>query len=118
MEEAGCTVLSADSVEGALEVVATAEFDGALLDYQMPGMNGLQLAERLRLITASKARPSPIWLMTEAPTPEIYQRASELRVRNVFLKPLHVAPVVSELLLTLGSIASAEFERTQNSRSC
>ena len=107
LTEAGCRVFFATSVEAALEAVATDEFDGALLNFHTPRMTGLELAERLRLLTESKIRTWPIWLMARKPTTEIYQRASELRIRNVFTSPIQIVALASELLLTLRSIASA-----------
>jgi CheY-like chemotaxis protein len=41
-------ITSAPSAAVALELLATAEFDVALLDYSMPQINGLELARRVR----------------------------------------------------------------------
>lgn len=42
------TVTLAESAEEALAILDTTRFDAALIDVDMPGMNGLDLVERLR----------------------------------------------------------------------
>lgn len=48
LSQPGVTVTLADSAEAALAILATTRFDAALVDVDMPGMNGLDLVARLR----------------------------------------------------------------------
>ncbi len=48
LESFGYTVEVAESGPAALELAAKGRFDAAILDYRMPGMNGLELARALR----------------------------------------------------------------------
>jgi two-component system response regulator FixJ len=56
-----------------------------ILDHHMPGMAGLQLAERLRLDGSS----IPILLITASPSSDILGRAAELGISGVLEKPLN-----------------------------
>ena len=55
-----------------------------LVDQQMPGMTGLELARRLQLADLS----IPILLMTGATSPDIVARASTLGIVRVLEKPM------------------------------
>jgi CheY-like chemotaxis protein len=48
LEARGFAVITAEGPVEALERAKSAEFDVALLDYQMPGMSGTQLARELK----------------------------------------------------------------------
>ncbi|MFT5052563.1 MAG: two-component system chemotaxis response regulator CheY [Chlamydiales bacterium] len=48
----GCEITTAESGEAALEAVAAAQenFDLAILDFNMPGIDGLELAQQLHFL--------------------------------------------------------------------
>ena len=46
----GWTVIEAANAEEALAAAAQARIDGAVIDYNMPGLNGLELAAKLRTL--------------------------------------------------------------------
>ncbi|HYX69382.1 MAG TPA: response regulator [Terriglobales bacterium] len=48
LESFGYSVQTAGSAQDALEMAAKSHFDVVVLDYRMPGMNGLELARVLR----------------------------------------------------------------------
>jgi len=50
LEMSGYVVLTASSGEQALKLVSSCEFDAVLLDYEMPEMNGQEIALELRRI--------------------------------------------------------------------
>ena len=54
-----------------------------ILDHHMPGMTGLELAERLR----DNGAGIPILLVTGSPSPSIVARAAELGIVKVLEKP-------------------------------
>jgi CheY-like chemotaxis protein len=48
LEQHGYRVLVACSGNQALKIASTSQIDVALIDYQLPGINGLELARQLR----------------------------------------------------------------------
>jgi CheY-like chemotaxis protein len=50
LEEIGCCVQIAVNGEEGLELFKTAKFDVVVTDYRMPGMNGGELIQRIRLL--------------------------------------------------------------------
>ena len=71
--------LEASNAEEAMAVFATRQVDVALLDYNMPGKNGLELAGELRV-----TRPAmPIALITANAQDEVIARARAVDVTFV-----------------------------------
>ena len=65
LEMSGYAVLVASSGEDALRLIATSEFDAAILDYGIPGMSGHEIALEIR-----QARPRlPIILLSGSDVP-------------------------------------------------
>lgn len=48
LKDLGCDILSAPDAESALEIVARTRPDLIIADVRLPGMNGVQLARRVR----------------------------------------------------------------------
>jgi CheY-like chemotaxis protein len=77
------TRLEASNAEEALAIVAARQVDIALLDFNMPGMDGLELAAALRAL-----RPAmPLALITANVQDEIIARARAVQAAFV-AKPL------------------------------
>jgi CheY-like chemotaxis protein len=75
--------LEASNAEEALAIVAARQVDVALLDFNMPGMNGLELAAALRAL-----RPTmPLALITANVQDEVIARARAVNAAFVG-KPL------------------------------
>ncbi len=64
LESDDCETVSASSGEAALAAVAAREFAVALVDVQMPGMDGIELAARMQELTTTKNWDVPIIFMT------------------------------------------------------
>ena len=60
----GCEVFVADSGARALEMAVAVRPDLILLDLMMPGMNGLETCERLKML--DEARDTPVVILTAA----------------------------------------------------
>ncbi len=67
----------------ALEQLQTAPFDLAIVDLLLPGINGLDLAEAIRMLDPG----TPVILMTAYGTPTLENLASHPAIRHYLHKP-------------------------------
>ena len=74
---------------GAEAIAATQQqvFDGAMIDMNMPGMNGLAVCRALHARAAETGHKLSIWMMTGAPTSELLKAAHEAGALALFSKP-------------------------------
>jgi CheY-like chemotaxis protein len=96
LEEAGYQVHSAVG-QGALAVIAEKRPDIILLDYQMPGMDGVSIAQTVR--SNSQTRTIPIIAMTAAGRAPVV--CHEMDADGCLGKPFdidHLVQVVDELV--------------------
>jgi CheY-like chemotaxis protein len=96
----GCEVLQAAGGEAALALAAAATTDLALIDYAMPGLDGLQTAARLRC----QDPQLPVLLMSGYADIGSMQALGDAGVGSVLAKPFPAA-VLRERLLALRSAA-------------
>jgi two-component system NtrC family sensor kinase len=92
IRKAGYDILQASSAEEALDMIAENQPDLAVLDISMPGMSGIELAQRLRDETAI-----PFMFLSSHTETEIVRRAAGQGAIGYLLKPLdfaQVAPVI------------------------
>ncbi len=110
-------VTAATSGEAALATMATRHFDVAVLDYGMPGMNGVELLKRM---DAAYPEVPRIMLTGYADVPEIISLKDLELVIAVLMKPweraevehavsraLHVAAMRSAVSRMLGKAAAS-----------
>jgi CheY-like chemotaxis protein len=102
IEELGHRVVEADTGMAALDILARGtECDAAVIDYAMPGMNGVELAERVRALRAEL----PILFITGFSEPE---RVSGLHALGIVLhKPFKAADLATKLAQIAGFAPSA-----------
>jgi len=84
LETDGFDVRTFRSGAALLNALAAGEADCVVIDYKMPGMNGLDLAIRLQ----KRDIDSPIILITGYPDQDISKKAAAAGIRHVVLKPL------------------------------
>lgn len=97
MRRAGYEVLQATTAEQALALVAQRVPDLALLDVSMPGMSGLELAQRLRRETSV-----PFMFLSSHVQDDIVRQASENGAIGYLVKPVttkQLVPAVEAALM-------------------
>ena len=89
LENAGYEIIQAQCAEDALSLIVMQEPDIALLDINMPGMSGLDLAERLRTETSI-----PFMFLSATADSEIVKQAVEYGAVGYMVKPVDVLNIV------------------------
>lgn len=110
LESAKYTVVSALSGEEALELLLSIEHepDLALLDINMPGMNGLELAKNLRDETAV-----PFTFLTLLTDEAIIKTATEYGALGYLVKPVEPEQILSAV--AIGLARADDIKRLRNS---
>jgi CheY-like chemotaxis protein len=104
LSEKGYEVSTALSGEEALDTIEHTEFDVVFTDIKMPGMDGLEVAERIK----AKCPWTPVVVITGYGTAENEARASVLGVSGFVHKPLTPEIIESVTLKALEEPEKAE----------
>jgi CheY-like chemotaxis protein len=104
LSEKGYEVCTALSGEEALDTIENTEFDVVFTDIKMPGMDGLEVAERIK----AKCPWTPVVVITGYGTEENEARASVLGVSGFVHKPLTPEIIESVTLKALNDAETAE----------
>ncbi len=83
----GYNVLVAEDGPEALKLAEQHVVDGAMVDVNMPGMNGIEVCRALNQRAAASGRAIAVWMMTGARTPETVKLAREAGALDLFGKP-------------------------------
>lgn len=95
----GCEVHGVGDAQEALDLLATRDFDAIITDWQMPGMDGIELVRRVRS-AGSADRFRYVVLSTARADPDTAQAALDAGADDVLFKPLNRLQVE----LTIASI--------------
>jgi PAS domain S-box-containing protein len=101
----GFGVESAFSGHAALEMVRQAAargqpFDFVMLDWQMPDMDGIETAQRIRALGLTTA-PHPI-MVTAYGREEVIKSAQDAGIEDVLIKPVNASVLFDTMLRVLG----------------
>ncbi len=107
LESIGHVVTLAEHGAQALELVATADFDVALMDMQMPVMDGATATRLIRLLPGDRARLPVVALTAESA--DQHERYFEAGLDGFLCKPVNAAT----LARTLKDITASEPMTTQ-----
>lgn len=89
----GYNVLTAGSGEEGLVLVASASLDLVLLDYDIPGMNGVEILSEIR-----KQKPSlPVIMVTGNDDPTVVKRAAAIGITGYLVKPVKIAELLKRV---------------------
>jgi CheY-like chemotaxis protein len=83
----GYTVLLAENGPEGIALAAQGQATGALVDVNMPGMNGIDVCRVLKEQAAANQRSLAVWVMTGARTPELLRLATEAGALALLGKP-------------------------------
>jgi CheY-like chemotaxis protein/DNA-binding CsgD family transcriptional regulator len=111
LDESGYTVLVATSGEAALQRAAGALPDVVLLDAMMPGMDGFEVARRLK--ADPRTAPIPIIFMTGLTETEHLVAALESGGVDYVTKPIRPREVMARMGVHLGAARRARQEARQ-----
>jgi CheY-like chemotaxis protein len=81
-------VVAASAAEG-LKYAAIPAVEAVLVDYDMPGTNGLEFCRQLREQNRAAGRELPVWIMTGALDPEVGKSAADVGALLVVRKPFN-----------------------------
>ena len=105
----GIEILTAESGEQALELVSDKAVDLLITDMVMPGINGLELIEKLQAHPGG--RPAYTALVTAFDVPGLKESARRLRVNDVLNKPVRperMSQIISKAIEELGRAPDTE----------
>lgn len=94
LERAGHDVSIVDNGEQALDAMQAKAFDIALMDVNMPILNGIEATKLHRFASLGKAR-LPIVALTADATPETKQRCEEAGMDACVIKPIEPARLLN-----------------------
>jgi len=107
----GYVVVSAENGQEALNKIAKEDYDAVFTDIKMPGMNGLEVAERVR----AKRPWTPVVIITGYGSAENEARAEAAGVRGFLRKPLSPEMIESSLAEAVAEAAPAAVEMVPSS---
>jgi CheY-like chemotaxis protein len=93
----GYVVLAAESGAEALAFAEKQPIDGALVDVNMPGMNGIEVCRILRERAAQSGHEISVWMMTGARSPEVLKLAREAGALDVLGKPFDLPSLYRQI---------------------
>ncbi|MEQ1813586.1 MAG: ATP-binding protein [Candidatus Nitrotoga sp.] len=108
LERAGYQVDAAEDGESALDFLENKQYALAVLDMQMPGLDGLEVVKMYRTIHRHAA-PMPIVMLTANITPEARLEATDMAVDAFLTKPID-API---LLATVAQLTATTAQPRQ-----
>ncbi|MES2095710.1 MAG: response regulator [Pseudomonadota bacterium] len=87
LDVAGATMTEAESGEIGLKLIAEQDFDMALVDLRMPGMDGITAIREIRARNDSKAK-LPIIVVTADTAVDLRERCIAAGADDVLFKPV------------------------------
>ncbi len=105
----GYTVVSVENGQEALNKIANEKYDAVFTDIRMPGMDGLEVAERLR----TKHPWTPVVIITGYGSPDNEARAEAAGVSGFLHKPLSAEMIEKSVAAAIATARPAPAEMPQ-----
>jgi two-component system sensor histidine kinase/response regulator len=99
----GVSVEAAASGEDALAKLAEGKYDVVLLDWRMPGMDGVETARRIQSMSGTKPR---IIMVTAYGREEFFEQTRKLELAGTLLKPVSASTLFDALASALSLTAA------------
>lgn len=87
------TYLASNGIEALTLLNEVDQIDCVLLDYRIPGMDGLEIIRRIKEVNEQ----IPIFMMTAFGEQETIETANDLGVEKYFIKPFNIVDVIQEV---------------------
>ncbi len=87
LNAAGYHAVAAEDGSTALATYAAQTVDAAIIDVDMPDMNGVDVCRALRAQATASGRSYRAWMMTGVVRPDLVERAREAGASGVLAKP-------------------------------
>lgn len=100
----GYQILEAETAEEGIKLAREKRPALVLMDFQLPGMNGIEAFDVLRANAAT--RPIPVIAVTASAMPEDRQRMLAAGFDGVQTKPIHVLEFIKTVEETLQKVAA------------
>ncbi len=101
-----------DSPHAALEQTLLSDFDAVVTDLQMPGIDGLQLLQRLR--ETEKTQDVPVIVLTGSSDRHLKREALDLGATDLLNKPIEIEDLLARLRSVLHLKACQDELKCQN----
>lgn len=88
LHKAGHRVVAVEDGEAVLDAIEASDYDLVIIDLHMPGLNGLEILRRLRVMEAGSGRRTPVIVLSADVTPESIRRCEEAGSRAFIAKPV------------------------------
>ena len=89
----GCHILAVETAEEGLELLKEEDYDIILIDYKLPGMDGLTFTKKIHEI-----RPDAIKiLITSYKTKEVVSEAKRIGIQDLIDKPFTIKTIEDSL---------------------
>jgi CheY-like chemotaxis protein len=97
LQHRGYSVITAENPKVALKLMAEHPVEAALVDVDMPVMNGVDACRALRDQAAAMGRSLLVWLMTGVTRPDLVARAVAAGAIDVIAKPFTTDELISRV---------------------
>jgi len=96
VERRGYAAVTAATGAEAVTLAEQQKFDGAMIDVNMPGMNGLVVCRALAAQAKAVGRTLAIWMITGARTAELTRASLEAGALTLLAKPFEFEELTRE----------------------
>ena len=106
LARAGHRVVVAKTGDEALQAVAEQDFDVALVDIRLPGMDGFEATRRMRILAAGRGRDLPVVAVTANLMREDHEACAAAGMLDVVAKPIDPRRLHQALAAARSGLAS------------